>query len=71
MSSGWKQTSLESAKIRNGVLHRFKRRKALTGIKVCLVQEWAKLNSPVAWHDHKLGSDAVFAIWGPAVIGSG
>ena len=29
---------------------------------VDLVQEWAGSNSPVAWHDHKPGSDAVAAI---------
>ena len=52
-------------KICNGVLHRFQRRKALTGFKVGLVQEWAGSNSPVAWHDHKPGSDAVAAIGFP------
>lgn len=51
-------------KICNGVLHRFQR-KALTGFKVGLVQEWAGSNSPVAWHDHKPGSDAVAAIGFP------
>jgi len=49
----------------NGVLHRFQRRKALTGFKVGLVQAWAGSNSPVAWHDHKPGSDAVAAIGFP------
>lgn len=52
-------------KICNGVLHRFQRRKALTSFKVGLVQEWAGSNSPVAWHDHTLGSDAVAAIGFP------